>query len=286
MPAGAGAERRVPEEAHVEHRLVDVQLPEHEEREARCRDARTRSTCLGAPPPVVGRLDQAVDERRDPDDREDRAERVEAALLGVARLRHEEPARRRARAAMIGTFTRNTEPYQKWPSSQPLATGPIAPAAPAVGGPDRDRLRALVGREHVHEDRQRRRHDQRGRRAHQRRGTRSAATSRATPTRAPSHEEADEPELQRALAAEAVAERAGRRTAGRRTRASRRRRPTAAATSVACELARERRDRDVEARVADEDDEQAQAEDDERPPAPGVRSSAVIAGDIGRCIMA
>ena len=31
--AGAGAERRVPEEAHVEHRLVDVQLPEHEDGE-------------------------------------------------------------------------------------------------------------------------------------------------------------------------------------------------------------------------------------------------------------
>ena len=34
--------------------------------------------------------------------------------------------------AMIGTFTRKTEPYQKWPSRKPLATGPIAPAAPVV----------------------------------------------------------------------------------------------------------------------------------------------------------
>src|SRR3954465_9086035 len=32
----------------------------------------------------------------------------------------------------IGTFTRNTDPNQKCPSSQPLATGPIAPAAPVV----------------------------------------------------------------------------------------------------------------------------------------------------------
>ena len=29
-------------------------------------------------------------------------------------------------------LTRNTAPYQKWPSNQPLATGPIAPAAPVT----------------------------------------------------------------------------------------------------------------------------------------------------------
>src|SRR3954454_11006032 len=33
---------------------------------------------------------------------------------------------------MMGTFTRNTEPYQKWPRSKPLATGPKAPAAPVM----------------------------------------------------------------------------------------------------------------------------------------------------------
>ena len=32
----------------------------------------------------------------------------------------------------IGTLTRKTDPYQKWPSSQPLATGPMAPAAPVT----------------------------------------------------------------------------------------------------------------------------------------------------------
>src|SRR4029077_16595890 len=35
-------------------------------------------------------------------------------------------------AALIGTFTRNPDPNQKCPSNQPLATGPIAPAAPVV----------------------------------------------------------------------------------------------------------------------------------------------------------
>src|ERR1700704_4365639 len=33
---------------------------------------------------------------------------------------------------MIGTFTRNTEPNQKWPSRYPLASGPRAPAAPVT----------------------------------------------------------------------------------------------------------------------------------------------------------
>ena len=128
--AGAGAERRVPEEAHVEHRLVDVQLPEHERDEHDGGD-RERGERRGARPAVVGRLDEAVDERDDADDREHRADRVELRLLGVARLRHEEPAGDE-RVKMIGTLTRNTEPYQKWPSSQPLATGPIAPAAPVT----------------------------------------------------------------------------------------------------------------------------------------------------------
>ncbi len=41
-------------------------------------------------------------------------------------------SRRRARSAGSGTLTRKTEPYQKCPSSQPLATGPMAPAAPVT----------------------------------------------------------------------------------------------------------------------------------------------------------
>jgi len=32
----------------------------------------------------------------------------------------------------MGMFTRNTEPYQKWVSRNPLATGPIMPAQPAT----------------------------------------------------------------------------------------------------------------------------------------------------------
>ena len=67
---------------------------------------------------------------------------------------------------MIGTLTRKTEPYQKWPSSQPLATGPIAPAAPVTLAQIAIALVRSCGGEDVDEDRQRRRHDERGGRAH------------------------------------------------------------------------------------------------------------------------
>ena len=112
---------------------------------------------------------------------------------------------------MIGTFTRNTEPYQKWPSRKPLATGPIAPAAPVVaaqiaiafvrscGGKTLTRIESVdgminaadapisgaAGDELPHLG-----------------ATRDASSGR--------DEEHDQPELQRALAPEPVAERAGR----------------------------------------------------------------------------
>src|SRR5438552_2088241 len=97
---------------------------------------------------------------------------------------------------MIGTLTRKTDPNQKWPSSQPLATGPTEPVAEGAG-----------------------REQQAG--EHERVG-------------------GDDPLQLR----------------GR-----------------GVELARQRRDRDVEARVADEHDQQAQAQDAERPPAPVVQTS-------------
>ena len=57
---------------------------------------------------------------------------------------------------------RKTDPYQKWPSSQPLATGPMAPAAPVVAAQIAIALARSSGGEHVDDDRERRRHDERG----------------------------------------------------------------------------------------------------------------------------
>ena len=92
-------------------------------------------------------------------------------------------------------------------------------------------------------------------------------------------EEADQPELQRTLASEPVTERAGReqqareheRVGGDDPLQLRGRR---------VQVARQRRDRDVEARVPDEDDEQAQAEDGEGPPALVV-GGVVLGGGVG-----
>ena len=175
---------------------------------------------------------------------------------------------------MIGTFTRKTEPYQKCPSSQPLATGPIAPAAPVTPAQIAIAFVRSCGGEHVHEDRQRRRHDERGAAPHQRAAGDELPHRRRSGCEQHAEEEADEPELQRALAPEPVAERAGseeqprehERVGGDDPLQLRRR---------GVEVARQRRDGDVQARVADEDDQQAQAQDAERPPTTGVEGRHV-----------
>jgi hypothetical protein len=47
--------------------------------------------------------------------------------------------------ATMGTLIRKTAPNQKWPSNQPLMTGPKPPAA-RDAGPDGDGLGPLVRR--------------------------------------------------------------------------------------------------------------------------------------------
>ena len=99
----------------------------------------------------------------------------------------------------------------------------------------------------------------------------------ATRARAPTRN-SSEAELQRALAAEAVAERAGReQQAGEHERVDGDDPLELRLGGV--QLARQRRDRDVEARVADEDDQQAQAEHGEGPPAAVVER---LVGRVGR----
>ena len=101
------------------------------------------------------------------------------------------------------------------------------------------------------------------------------ADASAAPTR-----KHDEAELQRALAAEAVAERAGReQQAGEHERVDGDDPLQLRLGGV--QLARQRGDRDVEARVADEDDQQAQAQDGEGPPAPRV-GLVVLVRPVGR----
>ena len=82
------------------------------------------------------------------------------------------------------------------------------------------------------------------------------------------------PNCKRALAPEPVAERAGREQEAGEDERVRRHDPLE--LRLGCtEVAREGGERHVEARVAGEDDEEAEAEDAERPPAPLVGPSMV-----------
>ena len=265
--AGAGAERGVAEEAHVEHRLVDAQLPEHEHGEHHEARPRTRASVAVLAHPCSGASISPYTSADDADDREHRADGVELALLGVASTSGRGSSRRSTPRAMIGTLTRNTEPYQKCPSSKPLPTGPIAPAAPVVaaqiaialvrssGGKTFTRIDSVDGMMNAAPT------------------PMSAAAGDELPhlvrergARCSADEEDDEPELERALAPEAVAERAGREQQSGEHERVRRRRTHCSCDSVAPRSRDERRERDVQARVADEDDEQAQAEHGEHPP--------------------
>ena len=187
----------------------DAQLPPHEHREDDDADGERDERLGCCVQPYSGASMRPYTSGDDADDRQHRADGIELALLGILAIGARGTSRRRGRQATIGTLTRNTDPYQKWPSSQPLATGPIAPAAPVTpaqiamafvrssGGNTLTRIDSVdgmmnaapapisgpAGDELPHRGRQR--------------GGAAGA------------QEDDEPELQRALASEAVADRAG-----------------------------------------------------------------------------
>ena len=147
--------------AHVEHRLVGVQLPEHEQREHDDARSRTRRASPALAQPLSGASMSPYTSDEMPTIESTAPTGSSARLFGVRRLRHEEARRGTSATRMIGTLTRNTEPNQKCPSSQPLSDRADRARGAGDAGPDRDRLGPLVRGEHVHEDRQRRRHDER-----------------------------------------------------------------------------------------------------------------------------
>ena len=167
---------------------------------------------------------------------------------------------------MIGTFTRNTEPYQKWPSRKPLATGPSAPAAPVMlaqiaiafgrscGGKMLMMIDSVDGM------------IERGGTAHHRAASDELAHRCRRRREERADEEQCEPDLQRALATEAIAERAGREEQAREHERVDRHDPLQLRLGRV-QVAGQRRDGDVQARVAHEHDEQAQAQHGQGPPA-------------------
>ena len=114
-----------------------------------------------------------------------------------------------ARWSTIGMFTRNTEPYQKCVSRNPLATGPIIPAQPATaahaeiafvrssGGNTFTRIDSVDGMMNAAPTPMRPRHAM----------SCHVLCESVAPTQ--DDEEDHQPELQRTLAAEPVADRAG-----------------------------------------------------------------------------
>ena len=189
---GAATRRSHDDERDAEHRGGD-QAAEHE---------RVR-------PPARRGLDDPVDQRHERGDREAGADEVERARVGVAALRDEPlPGDER------DDDDRHVEPEHGAPreplEQQAADERPEADADARGRRPDPDRLGALLAREDVHDDRERRGHDHRAADAH--RGAQHDQLAGALRERGEHARDAeeDEPGLQRALAPEAVAERAHR----------------------------------------------------------------------------
>jgi hypothetical protein len=149
-------------------------------------------------------------------------------------------------------------------------------------GPDRDRPATLLGiTEDVGEDRQRGRHDQRAADAHERTGEDQliGGVDRGGGDRAKGEE--DETRLQCTLAPEAVGHAAGGQQQSGEDDHIRVDDPLDLAVA-GVEVTDQRRDGDVEDRVVDDDDQQADAQDAEDHPAPFVdmRIELVVPGSV------
>ena len=163
-----------------------------------------------AAPAVLGRLDQAVHERDDADDREQRADRVELALLGVAATSARGTSRRRARSPGsarsrgIPTRTRSGRAASRWRRDRCAPAAPVTLAQMAMalvrssGGKTLTRIDRVEGMMNAAPT---------PISARQAMSCHMAVDSVA---RTHAQQEHGQAELQRALAPEAVAERAGR----------------------------------------------------------------------------
>ena len=209
---------------------------------------------------------------------EQEAADVQPRRGGVARLGHEEaPGQQR------GGDERQVDEEHEAPVAvldEPAAGhGADHDAEAADGGPDPDRLAALVRGEHGGEDGERRRHDERAADAHQRAGQDEHVRRAGERREARAEAEDEQAEGERLLAAEAVAERAGGEQGGGEDEHVGVDDPL----QLRCtrvEVLLQRGERDVEDRVVEPDHEQGEAEDDQRPPAARIGDGGGE-GDIG-----
>ena len=172
--------------------------------------AKKNARIRGAVQPVGRALDDGVEDRAEPGDRQGGADEVEPGRVGVLRVRDEEDAEQHPDHDDGHVHEEDRAPVE---ALEERAAGERAErdADPRGRGPDPDRLRPLRAGEDVRDDRQGRRHDQRAADAHERAAC--AISWFADPASADRTEPVPKmrrPDLQRRAAAELVAEAAHR----------------------------------------------------------------------------
>ena len=160
------AEAQVAEHADVEHRVVGVALPGDERRDDR-RAGREGREDHRAAPAALGRLDQGPDDGAEAGDRQAGAGQVDLGRLGVTRIRHEHDGADQARGHDGQVDQEDAAPGEVL-DQEAAGDRSDRDAEPRHRGPDGDRLRPLVRREDVGQDRQRRGHDPGRAEAHER----------------------------------------------------------------------------------------------------------------------
>ncbi len=170
------------------------------------------------------------------------------------------------------TLMRKIEPHQKFSSSSAADHAAHRHADTGEAGPDRDRPRPLVGREHVGQDRQRRRHHERGADAHHRTGPDHRARRARHHREQRRRTEHDQPAVEREPSTVAVTQAAGGEQQAGEHEAVGVDDPLQRARA-GVEVAGQRRQRHVEAGVRHHDHHEADAQHAEGPPA-----ALVVAG--------
>ncbi len=213
-------------------------------------------------------FDDPVEDGGQADDRQAGADRVEGLGVGVLGVGDQEPAGHES-----GDHQRDVDEEHRSPPEvlEQEATGDRADGRPGAGqaGPEGDGLGPLVGREDRGQDRQRRRHDQGGADPHERPEGDELAGGCGEGRRGGAAAEDHKTDGQSPFAAEAVTQGPGGEEETGEHEAVGVDDPLEGAVA-GLELTDQRGQRHVEHRVPHHDDDEAEAEDGQRPPSPAV----------------
>ena len=199
-----------------------------------------------------------------PDDRQDRTHRVERARRRVLRVRHDH-ATRDQRDDHDGDVHQEDRAPPEMAEEPAADDGSDRDAQAGHAGPDADRAAALLGREHVREDRQGRRHDQRAADAHERPRADQRARRSCERRQDRADPEDHEADGERVAATVSVREAPCGEQQPREDQHVGIDHPLQLA-GRGVEVTHERGERDVQDGVVESDHQQAEAEDPEDPP--------------------